>query len=269
MIIFSGSGRLGNQVLQLFYIESIRKKNEKVFSTGMGKVLSSFQGFEPIKNTDSKRFGRFFNHFIRRLLLFFSFIRIIGIRYEDDKTLKYYEKKGLLPIYFSYGYYQNTCYYNKDKIKKIKIKEEYINQAKKILTENSKNKQTLFVHIRHGDYGEEFSLPIKYYKEALIQKKYEKYFIIFIGDDPLWCEKEFSYINDKYISKNSMEIDLALMSLCDTGIISNSTFALIGTLYSKQTEPIIAPKYWMGYNKKTWLSEGLKTFNFLNFVSYK
>ena len=46
MIIFNGSGRLGNQIFQLFYLESIRKPNEKVFTLGLKDVLYYFTDIE-------------------------------------------------------------------------------------------------------------------------------------------------------------------------------------------------------------------------------
>ena len=45
--------------------------------------------------------------------------------------------------------------------------------------------------------------------------------------------KEFAYIKNKYISENNQYIDFTLMTLCDYGIMSNSTFSYWGVFNAR------------------------------------
>jgi hypothetical protein len=87
----------------------------------------------------------------------------------------------------------------------------------------------------------------------------------FMGDDPAWCEEQFGDLPHRTFSKGSPKEDLALMSLCAGGIISNSSFAWWGAHFCARTAPVIAPRYWFGWAQREWRPKGIDASDF-NFI---
>jgi hypothetical protein len=142
---------------------------------------------------------------------------------------------------------------------KIEIKKNYLDSANKIFEKIGNGFNKVFVHIRRGDYlFEEYlgeigiDLPKSYYFKAmnLIRKYIEAPFFIFLSDDPSFVECCFQKEKNKYISRNNMAVDLALMSLCEYGIVSNSSFSWWGAYLMKNKKKVIFPKYWYGWKQK-------------------
>jgi hypothetical protein len=53
-----------------------------------------------------------------------------------------------------------------------------------------------------------------------------------------------------------MYVDFCILTLCDGGIMSNSTFAWWGGFLMKKG-PLIAPKYWFGFKSKVEFPRGI------------
>ena len=83
-----------------------------------------------------------------------------------------------------------------------------------------------------------------------INRLREILFFIFLSDDAGFVECCFEDIENKYISRNSMTVDLALMSLCLYGIVSNSSFSWWGAYMMKDRKKVVFPKYWYGWKNK-------------------
>ena len=47
-----------------------------------------------------------------------------------------------------------------------------------------------------------------------------------------------------------MATDLAIMSLCEYGIVSNSSFSWWGAYLMKNRKEVIFPKYWYGWKQR-------------------
>jgi hypothetical protein len=47
-----------------------------------------------------------------------------------------------------------------------------------------------------------------------------------------------------------MEVELAIMTMCNAGIISNSSYSWWGAYLMSTRKKIIAPKYWYGWKQK-------------------
>ena len=47
-----------------------------------------------------------------------------------------------------------------------------------------------------------------------------------------------------------MGVDLAIMSLCEAGICSNSSFSWWGAYLIKDRKKVIMPRYWYGWKQK-------------------
>ena len=160
------------------------------------------------------------------------------------------------------GSFQSPRYFDdirNDILRDFIIKEEFIeksNQSEKII----KNKITVSVHFRRGDYltnnyykdifGE---LPMSYYKEAykIFNTKFPNASYFIFSDDIKWVKNNISiFKNATFIenssSKKGMATDLFQMTICDHHIISNSTIAWWGAwLNNKDNKFVVAPKMWV------------------------
>lgn len=207
-------------------------------------------------------------------LKLFARLRLISF-IEQRKSInlrplpKYVYKKG---FFYSIklvnsDFFQAEVFFNKNIINEISIKKKYINEAKCYLSAIPDNFTKVFVHVRRGDYLNEvfidevgWDLPTKYYFKAIniIKNNIDNPFFIFLSDDTDFVEKYFQNIDKKIISKNSMHVDLAIMTLCQAAIISNSSFSWWGAYLMNSRMITIAPKYWVGWKKKIESNVGIQ-----------
>jgi hypothetical protein len=168
-------------------------------------------------------------------------------------------KKGFLKIkYVQTGFFQSEQFFKSEFITNLKIKKIFIEQAKRFLNSIPHNNEKIFIHIRRGDYKKHFVygngtlLPINYFHNQIrffIEKNKKTYFV-FISDDSDFIESEFSYVPNKLISKNTYEVDFAIMTLCNSAILSPSSFSWWGSYLMKDRTVVYAPKYWLGFKSK-------------------
>ena len=85
----------------------------------------------------------------------------------------------------------------------------------------------------------------------LFRSYVENPFFVFLTDDPTFVECCFSDIENKTVSKNNMATDLAIMTSCEYGVVSNSSFSWWGAYLMKSRKKVIFPKYWYGWKHKT------------------
>lgn len=166
---------------------------------------------------------------------------------------------GLFPITFvETGFFQSEDFFDKNKIDLV-IKEQYINEAKDFFAKLPENVTKVFVHVRRGDYVYEsylgikgIDLPENYFRKAIaeITKDVKNPFFIFLTDDSNYVKSCFKDIQNKVISNNSMGTDLAIMTLCEYGVVSNSSFSWWGAYLMKNRKKVIFPKYWYGWKVK-------------------
>ena len=99
--------------------------------------------------------------------------------------------------------------------------------------------ETIFVHVRRGDYPESriYVDLNKYYLQAY--KKMEQIFdhstYLICSDDIQWCKSNFAFIKRPYfLESTDYKKTLWLMSQCKRGaILSNSTFGLWGAYLAR------------------------------------
>ena len=131
----------------------------------------------------------------------------------------------------------------------------------------SREHALIFVHVRRGDYLHWPSaenpavLDIKWYLHCMeiMEKQFKDPFFVVMGDDHEFLKAEFNRFDRCFVSENSAIVDMALMSYSCGGILSASSFALLGSLYCKASvnslrpKPVfLGPKYWAGHRSKTW-----------------
>ena len=170
------------------------------------------------------------------------------------------------------GFFQSEKWFKhiEDSLKKdFAFKEEIYSVCKSFL--ESFDQKPIFIHIRRGDYVKRpeyhYNLPMDYFEKSL------SYFdddipVLIFSDDIQWCKKQklfesnrfsFSETNDRLPLNNFIRnqgysegalvpyYDLCLMTLCNGGIISNSSYSWWGAWLQKhRTRNVICP------NKDKW-----------------
>lgn len=150
------------------------------------------------------------------------------------------------------GYFQDLRYINHNRnniISKLEIKDEYKEKFFSLLEKDIpdwKHLNLSFIHVRRGDYHLiPYILPIQskeYYDCALEHINYDK--CIVFSADIEWCKNTFKYPNLVYLNYSDKYFDMFIMSLCNSGVIANSTYSWWGAYLNKNSPKIIKPKYW-------------------------
>jgi hypothetical protein len=164
------------------------------------------------------------------------------------------------------GFFQTESFFKPESIDFI-IKPESEDKAKEVLKSLPDEATKIFVHVRRGDYLFEnyrgsrgINLPKEYYFNAftLLNTKIANPYYIFVTDDSEYVDCCFQHIKNKYISGESMAVDLSLMSLCEYGVTSNSSFSWWGAYLMKNRKEVVFPKYWYGWKTKTESHPGIQ-----------
>lgn len=268
MILFFENGRLGNQLFQYHGLKNYFP-NHKLIFFGFSSLSSSLNSIDVlfIKSKTNSLLIKLF----RKMLFLLSDIRILGkiIEIESNKNFKLNISKGILwNIFIAQNiYFQHNSYINKI-INPPKLKKKYSYNAiewlkKKNIFYNSPN--LVFVHIRRGDYlswpNKKFPavLNLSWYENNILfmKKRIKNPIFIVMGDDANYLKNAFKESNNLVVSENSHIVDLCIMGLCSHGILSASSFAWWGALYSKSFNKnknyYIAPKFWAGHRLKKWI----------------
>lgn len=266
MIIFISDGRLGNQLFQYAFLSTISQDNEKIVAFNMQQLLKGFDIEN--KNFIHIKLGKYTLFFVKKFLKPYFLNKLVKLKIfgyikqkkQDGFPLPFFEKKrGILNITFvETDFYQSENLFDSDKLK-LFLKPEYIKKAQDFIDSIPNTFTKVFIHIRRGDYVFEtfldkkgIVLPKRYYENGMnkISEKIQNPFYIFLSDDPFYVEDSFYYLDNKIISYNDMYVDLAIMSLCEYGIVSNSSFSWWGAYLMKNKKMVIFPKYWYGWKSK-------------------
>ena len=289
MIICFRNGRLGNQIFQYVAIKSYAKVNEKIILIGFSELYKVFETENSIFIITSKIFDFLFYPKLKKFNLdkifkllsnyFFANMRIFKILYEDNSnnlfeiSNKFYLFKNIKFVKSFYG--QSEKFITDIKIKNFQIKKELIIKSKKIIHNLNFKNLIYFIHIRRGDYtkihhGLKIEIPINWYKVRIkeLEKIYPDISFIVCSDDneiskKLGIKKNIYYSNQNYL------IDFVIMSECDGGILSPSSFSWWSAWFSNKNlnnrnKNYLAPNYWMGFDEKKWFPESIKA----NFITY-
>lgn len=119
--------------------------------------------------------------------------------------------------------------------------------------------QTVFIHIRRGDYLKNPDYhpvcEVSYYEKAMAMFDENTAFIV-VSDDMEWAKENIKGPNVAYSPFDDEIMDFYLMTQCNNGIISNSSFSwwaawlIPDTYWNREkghpNKKIIAPKKWFG-----------------------
>ena len=164
------------------------------------------------------------------------------------------------------GFFQSEKYFSSisERVKSsFTFKGRLNDTSQKIATILDKQKNTVSIHIRRGDYVNLKSTndlhgtcSINYYLQAisLLKSKLENPYFYFFSDDSDWVKEnllhhlENTVLIENNIAENSWQ-DMALMSKCKHHIIANSSFSWWGAWLNPDKEKIIiAPQNWFNIN---------------------
>ncbi|MCT7568966.1 alpha-1,2-fucosyltransferase [Aliarcobacter butzleri] len=218
----------------------------------------------------------FYNKIARRIEKFFS-VRIYKKSYINKSFISKIEFDKLEEDIYLDGEFAGFRYFEdfEEIIKsEFTLKNELNIKFKKLIEELNLNENTVFLHIRRGDYiSNKYAATfhslcnLDYYYEAIniIKEKIEKPIFYIFSDDISWA-KENLLIEEPciFIEKNQNFEDLILMSYCKYGIAANSGFSLMAAwLNSNKNKITIIPSNWVN-NKKVnkFIIDSLKQDNF-------
>ena len=155
------------------------------------------------------------------------------------------------------GWFQSERYFDVPLAKfYFKFDEAVISKVKNRFSE-ALSKTTILISIRRGDFVDHpdyFQLPVSYYINALVNfyPQWRESNLIILSDDIDYCKFHFSFLPNAYFGKNLPGVEqLALSTLCDHFIISNSTFSWWCAWFGeKETSIIIRPLHNFSESKR-------------------
>jgi hypothetical protein len=280
MIIFFEYGRLGNQIFQYLGIRHYFPDHRIVF-LGCGDLKNLLESVDAaiIPRERFQRLSPYLFAAIREIILRLATIGFIGWIQEgsQDENFSLTKRQGLIPnVYLlRFAYFQNKSFVEKLQ-NKISIKKDILTKAEEWLNTvlpDWRNSTMVFVNVRRQDYvnwpDSEYPavLSCAWYQNAInrFRREYKDTKFIIVTNDIFYAEDVFGQEEDVIISRNSVFVDLAIMKLCDHGILSPSSLAWWGAWFARQNpskteDPVfIAPKYWIGHRAKRWHPKEFKT----------
>jgi hypothetical protein len=263
IVLFSAGGRTGNQLFQVAYLLSKRRKNEWIvtFEFGATRALLSGSCRKRWLNIQPKAVRLFAEKWIYPLV-YHGLVKTGIVSSHFDKNYRHVIRTGMIRrITVMKGYFESANEHSGDLLQSFRLRESLRSRVRPLVAGISEGRTPLFIHLRRSDFGDlKQMLPDSYYHAAAqtMQRMCSHAFYVIVGDDPAYAERLFQNIRPKYVSRLSMAEDLALMTLCKGGILSNSTFAWWGACFGQGSVGYVAPKYWTGFAKGAWIPPGIQ-----------
>jgi hypothetical protein len=268
ILLFTIGGRTGNQLFQLAYAISRRKRKEWLLTIGFGSTRSLLAARckERWLNIEHPFFRFILEQFLFAFL-YHAFVRTRLVSSHLENNDHYTLNSGKIRfIRIMKGYFQSSKRQSESLSELLSLKESLRASVRPMLLSISGGRRPVFVHLRRTDFegvmigGKNVQLPDVYYLNAVraLCERNSQLFFVIVGDDPNHAELLFHDLGPKYISRLPVEQDLALMSLCEGGVLSNSNFAWWGAFLSRGRLGFVAPKYWSGWRVKSWYPPELR-----------
>lgn len=279
MLIFKESGRLGNQLFQYACVRSLSKPNEQIVLLGFKSLKETFDGIEAeVFDSKTKNLQSFFLYKFYGSINFLSENRFFSRLSELKDAPQVKQTRGLVDslAVVQESFFQGESFFDFGVIKSLHIKKDLLMQAQQIINDVTKSKIPIFIHIRRGDYlvwpylSFPAVLPASYYIECInmIRSKIENSFLFFVSDDIFYVKDIFGELEDSYISEKSDIEDFALMTLCQGGVLSASSFSWWTAYLSSfhhGNDLFFAPQYWAGHRIGEFYPKFIKS-DFLKYV---
>lgn len=282
MLIFRQSGRLGNQIFQYSALRALCQDNEELILLGFEDLQSVFNNINAkIINSKSSKLEQSLYYRIYNCMDSLSQKNIITRIHESRASSKEPELiynsalfEGVKFIAESFFQYQSS--FDKEVILNLSINEKLLVIAKEFLNISHSN-TPIFVHIRRGDYlkwpncHEPAVLSATYYRICIdiIQSKISNPFFVFTSDDPFYVKDTFGDLKNSFVSSFSSFEDFVIMTQCQGGILSASSFSWWAAYFSQlqhTDSTFLAPKYWAGHRSESWYPPFIES-GFLKYVN--
>lgn len=263
MIIFRRSGQLGNQIFQIAYALSIRSQCETIIMNDISQFMSCFEPPIGLRNIEPCREGarRVTDpFFLSRLAASVGLIyRTAELHSRDGEVVSVIRNRGLIPITFiEGGWFQDYNVVSQIDQSFPRLRSDVRGLARNWIDNLVVgNKRLIFCHLRRADYlnfhetGINVALPLSYYLEALGRLAVEDHQtkLLISSDDHEFVELAFGNTGWPYtIIREDANTTLAILSMCDAGVISNSSFSWwAGLMVARRGGRVIAPKNWFGW----------------------
>jgi hypothetical protein len=271
VIILLGNGRLGNQLFQYSFV---RKEfpEHKIVLIGFDEA-AELCDLRKAHIIQQKYFGKISYRVFRGVIALLELTRLISGIEEDisGPEFKIIKRHGFLfnIILIRNSFFQHEKFTH-DLPFDLEIKSQHLNRAKFLLSktfDTQLTKKLVFIHIRRGDYVEwpssEFPavLPVKWVFDAMeyFKERIGSPIFLIFTDDRQYVRDVFSNRIDIVVmsSENAAE-DMAIMSLCNFGILSASTFSWWAANFARKNlsqttnHEFIAPNFWAGHASGKW-----------------
>lgn len=272
MILFRENGRLGNQIFQYCGLRTMAKKNERLCLFGFNDLQSVFTDIDAeIINEHAKKYKRAFYYRLYKYSEILSKRNFLPTITENINRDIVVTKAPIQKIKFAKELFlQSKKKFSLSVVNRLRIHQHLLDQSKFILSKEVGDEyQPIFVHVRRGDYHNwpdpdyPAILSSEYYRVSisLIKEKLPLPYFIFTSDDSDYVRNEFADIRPKYVSENSFGTDFVIMTQCQGGILSASSFSWWAAYLlhkSNNHSLLIAPKYWIGHRRKEWYPKNIK-----------
>lgn len=268
IIYFTPGGRLGNQFFQFAFLTSLARPGEVCITTRMEQLLAVVRTYLRIWNISTGLLYRVLDRLLLPLVLRPLSRHGVFSAVTEDGRGGLCRRKGILPwITLVEGYFQRQVYVPSAFREAMRIKPALVRRARDVLALLPAGTPKVSVHVRRTDYhglsilGElDPTLPLSYYSQLLrhFQATFSHPTFIFLSDDTEWVERTFSSVTDRLVSRNEAGVDLALMTLCDGAILSNSSLSWWGAFLMRPGSPRFCPRFWLGWKSRVWHPEGIE-----------
>jgi hypothetical protein len=221
-------GNIGNQLFQIVSTIGIATENNQEYVFPKWKYSSYFKNSLPELGREGIR-------------------EFKNVKEDSSIYQKFILTEG---NYDLEGWLQSEKYFDINKAKYFLTFNESIIDSLKQKYSSALEKKTLLISIRRGDFVDHpdfYQLPFHYYLTALVEHfpDWREYSIFVFSDDIEYVKYHFDYADNFYFNDNLTVIEqLALSTLCENFIISNSTFSWwCAWLGEKENSKIVRPYY--------------------------
>ena len=283
MIFAVGKGRAGNLMFQLGAIEAIlRRPTERVYLINFFALEEIFPSLKKHVHLISlpRRIDKMF-HWIDSALRRLAQSRVIGsVVQHDSHPTAIRRIRGLLPLtWFWGGFCQDEEIVSVRLLTSLYRSDIFpLTTAADGPTDNLGNlsSRRCFVHVRRADFSRFPSpehpaiLPQNWLlgqMQAVRDELKDVHFVV-LSDEPDWARKHIAGFPNAFVLDLNSRDSFALMSACDAGILSPSTFSWWAAHFASQRSdgPFIAPYLWTGWRLGCWDPHEKIAASFLRFV---
>lgn len=262
--LFTGDGRLGNQLFQAAFLDACLDEGDRLTTTGMEEFLDGFDWPRiDIHNQRDSRSHQSAKRWYRRFGRLAAKLRLVdGITQPRqtfhvggrDYTLHggaVRRTRGLVPswLYVDKGYFQSAALVGAPS---FRLKDEHLVAARTFLDGLPAGPKA-FVHVRRGDYakwtifGRTPLLPLTYFQRGIdrIRAEAPDTQFVLLSDDVEAVRDALPGLQ-VFAGANVYE-DFGMMALCDGGVISNSTLSWWGGFFCKRALPVVSPSGFLAH----------------------